>query len=156
MAEKEFMDKPVNADSYWSELPQFELPAAQAPECKYAKALEQWAYSSLANLDLSDLMQLNQAALLMTKQYRALYQQVPQTHRYRASPRGHRCIFHVFMEWQIRFMAAELELDPPLYTPPPPPPRIERVEVPVPMVPAFSDQGTLIGLDIGSRDELVD
>ena len=151
MAEQSFMDRAVNADSYWSESPQFELPAAQAPGCKYAKAFEQWAYSSLANFDLDDLTQINQAALLMTKRYRALYQQVPQSHRHRSSPHGHKCIFHVFMEWQIRFMAAELELDPPLHFPPPPPPRIERVEVPVPMVPSFADQGTLVGLDLGSR-----
>jgi hypothetical protein len=150
------MDRPVNADSYWSELPQFDLPAAQAPGCKYARTFEQWAYTTLANLDLGDLTQLNQAALMVTKQYRALYQQVPQAHRYRSNPRGHRCIFHVFMEWQIRLMAAELELDPPLYTPPPPPPEIVRVEVPVPMVPSFSDEGTLLGLSFGSRNERLD
>jgi hypothetical protein len=51
-------------------------------------------------------------------------------------------------------MAVRADLDPPIYVPPPPPPRIERIEIPVPMIPSFSDQGSLLGLTIGSKDEL--
>jgi hypothetical protein len=127
--------------------------------CVHAEKFQSWVRDLFDKIDLEDRMQVHQAILQLSIQYYQWYFQVPQNHQVRVGPKGHLCIFHVFMHAFNDLMEVRTDLDPPLYTPPPPPPpppRVERVEVPVPMVPSFSDQGTLLGLNIGSRDELVD
>lgn len=120
--------------------------------CPHAKQFSHWVQALFERMDLQDRMQVQQAILQLTLQYHQWYQQVPQAHRVRVGPKGHLCIFHVFMAALDELMVARVDIDPPIYTPPPPPPRTEYVKVPVPMVPSFSDQGTLLGLDIGEAD----
>ena len=131
------------------------LPRPQDRDtCAYAEGFSIWARDLLDKVDLKDRLQVHQAILQLTLQYYQWYFQVPQAHQVRVGPKGHLCIFHVFIHALNDLMQARDNLDPPTYFPPPPPPRIERVEVPVPMIPSFSDQGSLLGLSFGSRNEM--
>ena len=121
--------------------------------CIHAEKFSIWARELLEKTDLENRMQVHQAILQLSMQYYQWYFQVPKQHQVRVGPEGHTCIFHVYMHTFNELMEARSALDPPVYTPPPPPPRIERVEVPVPMVPSFSDEGTLLGLSASSQDE---
>lgn len=131
------------------------LPRPQERElCDHAKGFASWVRELLEKIDMKDRLQVHQAILQLTLQYYQWYFQVPQAHQVRVGPKGHVCIFHVFMHGLNDLIEARTDLDPPVYVPPPPPPRVERVEIPVPMMPAFSDQGSLLGLNIGQRDEM--
>ena len=127
--------------------------------CIHAEKFQGWVRELFDKTELEDRMQVHQAILQLSIQYYQWYFQVPQNHQVRVGPKGHLCIFHVFMHAFNDLMEVRTDLDPPIYTPPPtpptppPPPEIVRVEVPVPMVPSFSDEGSLLGLDIGSRND---
>ncbi len=148
------MDQVKNIEILWQQPARFELPIPSGPGCKYALEFGEWVLGIISGVDRDDRIELNQAILKLTKQYANWYNLVPPEHRYRAGPRGHKCIFHVFMAGLDQLLAHELRIGPPVYVPPPPPPRIERVEVPVPMISSFSDQGSLLGLSFGSRNEM--
>ena len=131
------------------------LPRPQDREvCVHAEDFSVWVRDLLDRVDLKDRLQVHHAILQLTLQYYQWYFQVPQTHQVRVGSKGHVCIFHVFMHGLNDLIKARDNLDPPTYVPPPPPPRIERIEVPVPMIPSFSDQGSLLGLSFGSRNEM--
>lgn len=130
------------------------LPRPQEREmCAHAKHFSRWVLDLRDRIDMEDRMRVQQAILQLTLQYYQWYLQVPQAHQVRVGPKGHRCIFHVFMHALNDLMEARARLDPPIYVPPPPPPETQYVKVPVPMVPAFEDQGTLLGLSMGEELE---
>lgn len=135
------------------------LPRPQEHElCIHAEKYLGWVRELFDKTDLEDRLQVHQAILQLTIQYYQWYFQVPQKHQVRVGANGHVCIFHVFMHALNDLMEMRTDLDPPIYVPPPPPPlppRVERIEVPVPMIPSFSDQGSLLGLNIGSKDDFV-
>ena len=118
-------------------------------KCDFAENFSSWTETLLEKTNTADRVQLHQAILQLTLQYYQWYMRVPQAHQTRVGPKGHSCIFHVFMDALDSFMSVRDALDPPVYVPPPPPPQIERivVEKPYPVIPSFSDQGTLLGLD---------
>lgn len=133
------------------------LPRPQNRDtCMYAEGFSAWVRDLFDRVDLKDLMQIHQATLQLTMQYHQWYAQAPQAHQVRVGPKGHLCIFHVFIHALNDLMEARTSLDPPTYfppppPPPPPPPRIEIVKVP--MVPSFANQGALLGLDIEEADD---
>ena len=130
------------------------LPNPQAKtSCDFGLDFSFWAEEILDKTDLSDRMQIHQTIVMLTIQYHNWYQRVPRAHQVMVGSQGHICIFHVFMELLDMLMQARLALDPPIYVPPPPPPIVRRVEVPVPMIVDYTDEGKLLGLDLGLGDE---
>jgi hypothetical protein len=122
-------DTPMNGerfafDSLWHNFDDLDLPEAPDNMCQYARALSDSA-SKVRELGLSsDIVAVNQAKLLLLEKYFEFFCIVPRQHRYHLSPRGHKCIFQVFIELYSLIKSHELSsLSPPmLFEPPPPPP----------------------------------
>jgi hypothetical protein len=121
-------DTPMNGerppfDSLWHNFDDLELPDAPDNMCRYARALSDSA-SKVRELGFSsDIVAVNQAKLLLVETYFKFFCIVPKQHRYHLSPRGHKCIFQVFIELYSLIKSHELSLSPPmLFEPPPPPP----------------------------------
>lgn len=117
--------------------------------CDFAESFSNWTEKLLEKTDTADRMWIQQAILQLTLQYYQWYVHAPPAHQTRIGPKGHLCIFHVYMHALDSLMAMRDALDPPIHVPPAPPPQIERivVEKPYPVIPSFSDQGTLLGLE---------
>lgn len=151
------MDQVKNIEALWKQPARFEMPLPKGPGCKYALEFGEWALDLVSRVDRDNLIEVNQAFIKLTKQYSSWYNLSPPEHRYRAGPRGHKCIFHVFMAALDQLLAYEMRIGPPVYIPPPPPPppppapRIEIVKVPV--VSPFANQGSLLGLDVEEYDD---
>lgn len=114
--------------------------------CGFAESFSNWTEKLLEKTDTTDRMWIQQAILQLTLQYYQWYVQVPQAHQTRVGPKGHLCIFHIYIHALDSLMSVRDALDPPVYVSPP---QIERivVEKPYPVIPSFSDQGTLLGLE---------
>jgi len=124
----------------------------QRDMCVHAQKFSSWVEDLLDKTDMQDRMRIHQSLLQLAMQHYQWYFQVPPKHQSQAGPQGHVCIFHVYIHAFNDLMEARADLDPPVYTPPPPPPKIVEREVPVPVIPSFSDEGTLSGLNIGVQD----
>ena len=91
--------------------------------CRYAQAFSGWAAQALDLGEEPNVVAVNQAKVLLVDKYFDYFSVVPKRHRYHSSPRGHICIFQVFLQYYQQLRALELSLTPPmLFLPPPPPP----------------------------------
>jgi hypothetical protein len=114
----------------WSRFDDFEFSEAPVERCPYAQSFFNWA---IRMLDLSQdvsLVGLNQAKVLLVDKYFEHFSIAPKGHRYHFSPRGHVCIFQVFLEIYQRLKARELALSPPMLFLPrraSPPPQIAGI-----------------------------
>ena len=109
-------------DDSWRRFDDFEF---QEPVdvCSYAQAFSDWAARTLDISQNPSVVLVNQAKVLLVDKYYEWYSIVPKRHRYHLSPRGHTCIFQVFLQFYQQLKALELSLTPPLlFLPPPPPP----------------------------------
>jgi hypothetical protein len=118
----------------------FTLPEVALDMCEHAEEFKNWVDDHLRDLDLTDLVTINEMILLLTLRYNDWYNRVSKPHRNRVGDRGHRCIFHVFMETLNHLANARTKVDPPVYYPTVP-------------QPGFEDRGTLLGLVANLDDE---
>jgi len=110
-------------DIIWEQFDDFEFSEQPARLCRYAQAFSDWTAQTLDICQDSTIVEVNQAKVLLIDKYFEYFSIVPKRHRYHLSPRGHICIFHVFVQFYQELKALELSLTPPmLFVPPPPPP----------------------------------
>lgn len=106
----------------WRRFEEFEFEEVTAHFCRYAEAFQNWASTTL-EINSADLVTLNQAKVLLVDKYFEFFSIVPKNHRYYFHPKGHICIYQVFLDTYRRIKARELSLTPPmLFIPPPPKP----------------------------------
>lgn len=99
-----------------STLPQF----TPDDRCAHAKAFEAWAAAVCRRAtEQETALAINQAKLVLLDAYFSWRVSVPNAHRDRTSARGHRCIWHVFLDCYTTLRQAELALAPPPFSPPP-------------------------------------
>lgn len=95
---------------------------ARTDLCEFAQAFQEWGESAL-NLHLhSSLIEVARAKVYLVDKYFEWFSIVPKKHRYHLSPRGHTCIFHVFIRFYRRLKVLELSQTRNLLVEPPPPP----------------------------------
>ena len=122
----------------WRRFEDFEFAGVTENFCRYARAFASWANATL-HIDDAGLVELNQSKVLLVDKYFEFFSIVPKDHRYYFHPKGHICIFQVFLDTYRRIKARELSLTPPmLFIPPPPKP-------PLPPPPAPQIAGIFFG-----------
>lgn len=101
--------------------------SSEAQSCIYAKQFEGWAGELLAKVAAQrDLVTINQCKVLLQDKWHEWRAVAPKDHRTRTTPKGHRCLFHVYEDAYLKLRAAELALTPPLLFLPEPPPKPRR------------------------------
>lgn len=116
--------------SIWRRFDDFEFFDEPEEVCRYAQAFADWASQVLDLGHEANLVLVNQGKVLLVDKYFEYFSIVPKRHRYHFSPRGHVCIFQVFIEFYQRLKERELALSPPLlFLPKPssPPPQIAGI-----------------------------
>lgn len=116
-------------DVIWSRFDDFKFSEEPVELCRYARSFSDWAVQVL-DVSQDSIVALNQAKVLLVDKYFEYFSIVPKRHRYHFSPRGHVCIFQVFLEFYQRLKARELALSPPMLflpVPPSPPPQIAGI-----------------------------
>ena len=101
-------------DPLWHSFDDFELPDAPDNRCQYARAFSDSAAEALELGLSSDIVKVNQGKLWLVEKYFEFFCVVPRSHRYHLSPRGHKCIFQVFIELYASIKSNELSLRPPI------------------------------------------
>lgn len=119
-------------DNIWRRFDDFEFSDAPVQRCAYAESFFNWAIRMLDLTEDAGVVGLNQAKVLLVDKYFEHFSIAPKRHRYHFSPRGHVCIFQVFLEIYQQIKARELALSPPMLflprrTPPSPPPQIAGI-----------------------------
>jgi hypothetical protein len=119
------------------------LQETQAPSfCDYAAQFASWAEFLITGVEKSrDVIEVNQAKILLIDKYMSYREYVPKSHRYRVTPNStHLCIWQIFETYYCRLRIVELSLTPPpLWIPPapalPPPPKDRQVGIFIGEVP---------------------
>lgn len=117
-------------DAIWSRFDDFDLSEDSVSYCRYARAFSDWVSQTLDIGGGLDIVAVNQAKVLLVDKYFEYFNVVGKQHRYHLSPKGHFCIFHVFLKSYQQLKALELSLTPPLlFLPrrPPPPAQIAGI-----------------------------
>lgn len=117
-------------EEIWSRFDDFEFAEESVKYCRFAQAFSDWVDRALDIDGNLDIVAVNQAKVLLVDKYFEFFNVVGKGHRYHFSPRGHFCIFHVFLKTYQELKALELSLTPPLlFLPrrPPPPPQIAGI-----------------------------
>lgn len=104
------MDNEVEFDKLYGNL--FILKESKPDICPYAQKFIQWTEKLLSENESFDVIGINQAKLKLLDKYFDWFQSVSNVHRFRASPRGHTCIYHVFAQTYIKLRQIELSLNP--------------------------------------------
>ena len=121
-------------DAIWRRFDDFDLPEPRVDLCPYAQAFHDWAVRAHDLGRDPSIISVKQAKIWLIDKYFDWYSIAPRQHRYHLNPRGHTCIFQVFVEFYQQLRALELSLtplvliqSPPPPPPPPPPPRIAGI-----------------------------
>ena len=123
MAEREHTDWTTPGfQTMWQRFDDLELVYDPTSPCPYAQAFFNWGKRELNLGRNADLIEVNQAKVLLLDKYFEFYCVIPKQHRYRVRPEGHMCVFHVFIEFYQRIKQLQLSLSPPMLFIPPPPP----------------------------------
>jgi hypothetical protein len=110
-------------DTIWERFDDFEFSEETVRLCRFAQAFSDWASLVLDLGPNPNIVAVNQAKVLLVDKYFEYFSIMPKRHRYHFSPRGHVCVFQVFLQSYQHLKAIELSLTPPmLFLPPPPPP----------------------------------
>lgn len=122
----------------------FEVAEETPKVCHYHVDYATWAKNRCHTVLASpDYIGLQHAKLDVLTRYFDFLAVVPKAHRECVSERGHRCIYHVFVETYKQLKAAELSINPPSLLLPPAPPATRVVKVTT-MSPAdFADEDDL-------------
>lgn len=125
----------------------FFLSEEDFDSCEHAVEFQAWIDGHLENLDLTQFASIYHMIILLSMQYHSWYSRVENKHRDRVDRRGHRCIFHVFIDTLQFLIDAKLKIDPAIFLP---------KARPTTQSPQFSPRGTLLGLEVGSPMDQID
>lgn len=111
-------------DTIWTRFGDFEFAEEPVNFCCYAEEFAEWANGLVATVAQEpSVVSVNQAKLLLQDKWHDWRSIVPKRHRDRLSPKGHTCIFQVYVLAYSQLRVVELSLTPPLLFLPPPPPQ---------------------------------
>ena len=121
----------------------FFIPEEDFDLCEHAVRFQSWVDDHLETLDRTDFTAIYHFITQLSIRYHSWYIRVSKQHQNRIDRRGHRCIFHVFIDTLEILIDASLNIDPAVFLPKAEP------EPPPPYVPP----GTLLGLDMDPGEE---
>ena len=111
------MDSEDKFTKIWSRVSELEIPEeeeAENPLCEYAQGFSAWTNHLFNFLEEPNIVKINQVKIMLQDRYFDMYHYVPRSHRYKASPTGHTCIFQVYENTYEKIHIIELTLMPPL------------------------------------------
>ena len=113
------MDLNTSFEQIWQSTTDFEfiLPEPEPNWCSYARAFAQWSDQLRQATETDpqiDVLAVNRAMLILTRQYFKWRNAVPKLHRDCLGSSSHVCVYTVFVQTHERLQALELTLTPPL------------------------------------------
>ena len=134
-----------NYHSLWKSGEDFEFSNGRPNWCEPAERYLEWLATDVYQNLIADgatIVSLTQAKVMLADRYFAGRSQVDNRHRDHIGPRGHPCIYHVFVQGYTQNLQAELGISPPKLSEPAPPPPLQMVDL----------GGTVLGVKMDDGD----